>query len=92
VKCDLQSDRTSASTFLANFGRLLLTSAAYVLHPQLCKLGLQNTALANAQPKTVILSLFKIAVRIKPYKDRMLRHLPTQQEICRAGFAMIGHV
>ena len=77
VKCDLHSDRTSASTFLANFGRLLLTCAAYVLHQQLRQLGLQGTVLANAQPKTIILSLFKIAVRVKQYKDRVLLHLPT---------------
>ena len=77
VKCDLQSDRTSASTFLANFGRLLLTAAAYVLHQQLRQIGLQDTALAAAQPRTVILSLFKIAVRVKQYKDRVLLHLPT---------------
>jgi hypothetical protein len=77
VKCDLKSDRTSASSFLANFGRLLLTAAAYVLHQQLRQLGLQGTALAAAQPKTVILSLFKIAVRVKQYKDRVLLHLPS---------------
>uniref|UniRef100_E6QRP6 Transposase of ISCARN98, IS1380 family n=1 Tax=mine drainage metagenome TaxID=410659 RepID=E6QRP6_9ZZZZ len=77
VKCDLKSDRTSASTFLANFGRLLLTAAAYVLHQQLRQLGLQGTALATAQPRTVILSLFKIAVRVKQYKDRVLLHLPS---------------
>jgi len=77
VKCDLKSDRTSASTFLANFGRLLLTAAAYVLHQQLRQLGLQGTVLATAQPKTVILSLFKIAVRVKQYKDRVLLHLPS---------------
>ena len=35
------------------------------------QLGLQGTALATAQPKTVILSLFKIAVRVKQYKDRL---------------------
>lgn len=77
VKCDLKSDRTSASTFLANFARLLLTAAAYVLHQQLRQLGLQGTALVTAQPKTVILSLFKIAVRVKQYKDRVLLHLPS---------------
>lgn len=77
VKTDLQSDRTSASTFLANFARLLLTAAAYVLHQQLRVLGLQGTELATAQPKTVILSLFKIAVRVKQYKDRVLLHLPS---------------
>lgn len=77
VKCDLKSDRTSASSFLSNFARLLLTAAAYVLHQQLRHLGLQGTALATAQPKTVILSLFKIAVRVKQYKDRVLLHLPS---------------
>lgn len=77
VKTDLKSDRTSASSFLANFARLLLTGAAYVLHQQLRVLGLHGTALATAQPKTVILSLFKIAVRVKQYKDRVLLHLPS---------------
>ncbi len=77
LKCDLHSDNTSASSYLANFGRLLLTGAAYVLHQQLRQLGLQDTVLAKAQPKTVILSLFKIAVRVKQYKDRVLLHLPT---------------
>jgi hypothetical protein len=77
VKCDLKADRTSAQSFVANFGRLLFAAAAYVLHQQLRQLGLQDTALAAAQPKTVILSLFKIAVRVKQYKDRVLLHLPT---------------
>lgn len=77
VKCDLKADRTSASPFLANFARLLLTEGAYVLHQQLRHLGLQGTALATAQPRTVILSLFKIAVRVKQYKDRVLLHLPS---------------
>ena len=36
-----------------------------------------TTVLATAQPKTVILSLFKIAVRVKQYKDRVLLHLPS---------------
>jgi len=77
IKCDLKSDRTSAQSFLANFGRLLLTAAAYVLHQQLRHLGLQGTPLATAQPKTVILKLFKIAARVKQYKDRVLLQLPS---------------
>lgn len=77
VKCDLKSDRTSASSFLANFARLLLTAGAYVLHQQLRQLGLQGTAPATAQTKTAILSLFKIAVRVKQYKDRVRLHLPS---------------
>ena len=47
------------------------------MRQQLRQLGLQGTSLANAQPKTVILSLFKIAARVKQYKDRVLLHLPS---------------
>jgi hypothetical protein len=77
VKCDLHSDRTSATTFLANTLRLLLACAAYVLHHALRTHTLQHTSLANAQPSTVILTLFKVATQIKQYKDRILLHLPS---------------
>jgi Transposase DDE domain group 1 len=77
VKTDLHSDRTSATTFLANAVRLLLAWAAYALHHALRTQTLQHTALAQAQPSTVILTLFKVAAQVKPYKDRLLLHLPT---------------
>jgi hypothetical protein len=77
VKCDLHSDRTSATTFLANAMRLLLACAAYVLHHALRTSTLQQTALAQAQPSTVILTLFKVAAQVKQYKDRILLHLPS---------------
>src|SRR5215217_1511034 len=77
VKNDLRSDRTSATSFLANAMRLLLACAAYVLHQALRTHTLQHTALAQAQPSTVILTLFKIATQIKQYKDRILLHLPS---------------
>ena len=77
VKNDLHSDRTSATTFLANAMRLLFACAAYVLHHALRTHTLQHTALAQAQPSTVILTLFKIATQIKQYKDRILLHLPS---------------
>jgi Transposase DDE domain group 1 len=77
VKCDLHSDRTSATTFLANSLRLLLSCAAYVLHHALRAHTLQHTALAHAQPSTLILTLFKVATQIKQYKDRVLLHLPS---------------
>ena len=77
VKCDLHSDRTSATTFLANAMRLLLSCAAYVLHHALRTHTLQHTALAQAQPATLILTLFKVATQIKQYKDRILLHLPS---------------
>ena len=77
VKCDLHSDRTSATTFLANTLRLLLACAAYVLHHALRTHTLQHTSLANAQPSTVILTLFKVATQVKQYKERVLLHLPS---------------
>jgi hypothetical protein len=77
VKSDLHSDRTSATTFLANATRLLLACGAYVLHHALRTHTLAHTALATAQPSTVILTLFKVATQVKQYKDRMLWHLPT---------------
>ena len=77
VKCELRSDRTSATTFLANAFRLLLACAAYVLHHALRTSTLHHTALAQAQPSTIILTLFKIAVQVKQYKDRILLHLPS---------------
>ena len=77
VKNDLHSDRTSATPFLANATRLLLSCAAYVLHHALRTHTLAHTALATAQPGTVILTLFKVATQITQYKNRILLHLPT---------------
>src|SRR5256886_16034572 len=57
--------------------RLLLACAAYVLHHALRTQTLQQTALAHAQPSTLILTLFKAATQVKQYKDRILLHLPT---------------
>jgi hypothetical protein len=76
LKADLASDRTSCTTFLANFMRLLEHAAAYVLHQQLRTQVLQHTELANAQPSTVITKLFKIAVQVRQFKDRVILHLP----------------
>ena len=77
VQSDLHSDRTSATTFLANATRLLLACGAYVLHHALRPHTLAPTALATAQPSTVILTLFQVATQVKQYKDRILLHLPT---------------
>ncbi len=77
VKNDLRSDRTSATSFLANAMRLVLACAAYALHHALRTHTLQHTTLAQAQPSTIILTLFKIATQVKQYKDRILLHLPS---------------
>ena len=77
VKGELHSDRTSDTPFLANAVRLLLACGASVLHHALRTHTLAHTALATAQPSTVMLTLFKVATHVKHYKDRVLLHLPT---------------
>ncbi len=77
VKNDLASDRTSDHGFLANQMRLFFSCAAYVLHEVLRSDVLAGTELANAQPSTVIIKLFKLAVRVVQYKDRVRLHLPS---------------
>lgn len=77
VKNDLASDRTSDQGFLANHMRLFFSCAAYVLHHALRTEVLVDTELAQAQPSTVILKLFKLAVRVVQYKDRVKLQLPT---------------
>lgn len=77
LKHDLAADRTSCTSFLANCMRLLLHAAAYVLHQQLRSQALQHTALSQAQPSTVIAKLFKIAVQVRQYKNKIVLHLPS---------------
>ncbi|WP_223165159.1 transposase, partial [Massilia frigida] len=77
LKDDLAADRTSCTSFLANCMRLLLHAAAYILHQQLRTEGLRHTALSQAQPSTVISKLFKIAVQVRQYKNKIVLHLPS---------------
>jgi len=76
IKNDPASDRTSDHRFLANHLRLYFSCAAYVLHQTLRADVLVHTELAQAQAYTVILKLFKIAVRVVQYKDRVKLQLP----------------
>ncbi len=71
VKNDLASDRTSDHAFLANHLRLFYSCAAYVLIHSLRDNTLVHTELARAQPMSIILKLFKLAVRVIQYKDRI---------------------
>ena len=77
IKNDLASDRTSDHRFLANHMRLFFACGAYVLHHALRTQTLVHTELADAQPATVIMKLFKLAVRVVQYKDRIKLHLPS---------------
>lgn len=88
IKNDLACDRTSDHSFLANQMRLFFSCGAYVLHQALRTDILAGTELANAQPSTVIIKLFKIAVRVVQYKDRVRLHLPTSYPLK----ALLEHV
>lgn len=77
VKNDLASDRTSDHAFLANHLRLFYACAAYSLIHSLRENTLCHTELAKAQPMSIILKLFKLAVRVVQYKDRIKLHLPS---------------
>ena len=77
LKNDLASDRTSDHRFLANHLRLFFACGAYVLHHALRTHLLVHTEMAQAQPATVMLKLFKIAVRVVQYKDRVKLQLPS---------------
>ncbi|WP_295405836.1 transposase, partial [uncultured Thiocystis sp.] len=77
LKNDLASERTSDHRFLANHLRRFFAGGADVLHHALRTQVLIHTELAQAQPATVILKRFKIAVRAIPYKDRVKLQLPS---------------
>ena len=77
IKNDLSSDRTSDHSFLANHLRLFYACAAYSLIHSLRENTLCHTELAKAQPMSIILKLFKLAVRVVQYKDRIKLHLPS---------------
>jgi len=77
LKRDLACDRTSDSSFLANCMRLIISCAAYNLIHSLRSETMKGTALEHAQASTIIAKLFKIAVRIIQYKDRIKLQLPS---------------
>jgi len=77
LKNDLAAGRTCDHTFLANHLRLFFSCATYFLHQALRTEVLVHTELAGAQPFTVILKLFKLAVQVVHYKDRGKLHLPS---------------
>jgi hypothetical protein len=77
VKNDLASDRTSDHAFLANHLRLFYSCAAYALIHGVRENTLVHTELAKAQPVSIILKLFKLAVRVVQYKDRIKLSLPS---------------
>jgi hypothetical protein len=61
----LFADRTSTHEMRSNQLRLYFSSFAYVLMQTLPRLGLKDTAMAQAQCDTIRLTLFKIGAQIR---------------------------
>lgn len=76
LKGGLEIDRTSATSFLANQLRVLMTAAAYVLLQEL-RLRAKHTRCARAQVTTLRLRLLKIGVWVETSVRRIVLHLPT---------------
>ena len=75
LKCDLEIDRTSCSSFVANQARVVLTATAYVLIQEL-RWHLRRTDFARAQVGRLRLCLLKIAARVQESVRRVVLHLP----------------
>jgi len=75
LKCGLQIDRTSCSSFLANQARVQLTVAAYMLLQTLRHAG-SRSSLARAQVWTLREQLLKLSVWVERSVRRIVLHLP----------------
>lgn len=75
LKNDLEMDRTSCSSFVANQLRVLMTSTAYVLFQEM-RSELATSDLARAQVNTLRLRLVKIGARVVRSVRRIVLHLP----------------
>lgn len=76
LKHDLEIDRTSSTSFLANQLRVLSTAAAFVLF-QALRHALAGTELARAQVATLRLRLLKIGAIVRESWRRIVMLLPT---------------
>jgi len=76
LKSDLEIDRTSSTSFLANQLRVLLTAAAFVLF-QALRRALRGTELERAQVATLRLRLLKIGAVVRESWRRIVLQLPS---------------
>jgi len=77
LKCDLEIDRTSCSSYVANQARVVLTATAYTLMQEL-RWHLRHTDFARAQVGRLRLCLLKIGARVQESVRRVVLHLPVQ--------------
>jgi len=75
LKCDLQIDRTSSTSYFANQMRVLLTAAAFVLFQEL-RAALAKTELARATVATLLVKLLKVGATVKESWRRIVISLP----------------
>ena len=89
---DLYADRTSAATMRANQLRLWFHSMAYVLISALRRIGLHDTAFAQATCGTIRLKLLKIGalvrISVRRIKVAMASACPTAHEWRRAAIRL----
>lgn len=76
LKNDLEIDRTSCTSFLANQVRVLLTSTAYVLYQEL-RAVLRGTGLGRGMVATLRLKLLKIGATITESARRIVISMPS---------------
>jgi hypothetical protein len=92
LKHDLQVDRTSSTSFLANQMRVLLTAAAFVLFQDL-RARLAATELGRAMVATLRLRLLRIGATVKETWRRVVVSLPTShpwEGLWRRAAAAVG--
>jgi len=92
LKLDLQIDRTSSTSFLANQMRVLLTAAAFVLFQQL-RAALGVSDLGRAMVATLRLKLLKIGATVKESWRRIVISLPTShpwKDLWRRAAVAVG--
>ncbi len=77
LKRDLEIDRTSCSSYVANQARVVLTAAAYVLMQEL-RWHLRGTHFERAQVGRMRLCLLKIGARVQESVRRIVLSLPVQ--------------
>ena len=89
---DLYADRTSTATMRANQLRLWFHSMAYVLLCALRRIGLHDTAFANATCGTIRLKLLKIGalvrISVRRIKIAMASACPAAQDWGRAAIRL----
>ena len=75
LKRDLQIDRTSCTSFLANQARVLMTSVAYVLYQEL-RTAMRGTVLERSMVATLRTRLLKIGATITESVRRVVVSMP----------------